>query len=103
SSYFAECLTPCTQAGRFENAIGRYRLHLGYGCWPVGIGVNTQLDNQNFQDSFVVVVVDAGQFYPLEMEICKSTLEIGMLWKKYWVNTLSQSPLSGPRRNFSKS
>ena len=45
------------QAGRLENAIGWYHSHPGYGCWLSGIDVNTQMNNQKFQDPFVAVVV----------------------------------------------
>jgi COP9 signalosome complex subunit 5 len=44
--------------------------------------------------------VHANQYYPLEVEIFKSSLDaelLGMLWNKYWVNTLSQSPLISNR------
>ena len=40
--------------------------------------------------------VHANQYYPLEVQIFKSSLDaelLGLLWNKYWVNTLSQSPL----------
>lgn len=40
--------------------------------------------------------VHANQYYPLDVQIFKSTLDtelLGLLWNKYWVNTLSQSPL----------
>ena len=40
--------------------------------------------------------VHASSYYPLEVQIFKSTLDdtlLGLLWNKYWVNTLSQSPL----------
>lgn len=40
--------------------------------------------------------VHANQYYQVEVEIFKSSLDtelLGMLWNKYWVNTLSQSPL----------
>ena len=40
--------------------------------------------------------VHANQYYQLDVEIFKSTLDndlLAMLWNKYWVNTLSQSPL----------
>lgn len=46
--------------------------------------------------------VHANQYYQLDVEIFKSSLDndlLAMLWNKYWVNTLSQSPLvsvSGP-------
>ena len=131
-----------TQVSRLENAIGWYHSHPGYGCWLSGIDVNTQMQNQKFQDPFVAVVIDpnrtisagkvdigafrtypenytpadlaggeyqsiplnkiedfgvhANQYYPLEVQIFKSSLDselLGLLWNKYWVNTLSQSAL----------
>ncbi|KAJ3512408.1 hypothetical protein NLJ89_g3542 [Agrocybe chaxingu] len=133
-------------AGRLENAIGWYHSHPGYGCWLSGIDVNTQINNQKFQDPFVAVVIDpnrtisagkvdigafrtypenytppnisqseyqsiplnkiedfgvhANQYYQLDVEIFKSSLDndlLAMLWNKYWVNTLSQSPLVSNR------
>ncbi|PFH47658.1 hypothetical protein AMATHDRAFT_197732 [Amanita thiersii Skay4041] len=44
--------------------------------------------------------VHANQYYSLSVEIFKSSLDddlLGMLWNKYWVNTLSQSPLISNR------
>ncbi|KAI0084710.1 Mov34-domain-containing protein [Irpex rosettiformis] len=44
--------------------------------------------------------VHANQYYPLEVQIFKSSLDselLGLLWNKYWVNTLSQSPLISNR------
>lgn len=40
--------------------------------------------------------VHANQYYPLEVQVFKSSLDselLGLLWNKYWVNTLSQSAL----------
>jgi COP9 signalosome complex subunit 5 len=40
--------------------------------------------------------VHARSYYPLEVSHFKSTLDtqlLELLWNKYWVNTLSQSPL----------
>ncbi|KAG8933569.1 COP9 signalosome catalytic subunit rri1 [Tulasnella sp. 418] len=40
--------------------------------------------------------VHADQYYSLDIQIFKSKLDnelLGLLWNKYWVNTLSQSPL----------
>ncbi|THH11961.1 hypothetical protein EW146_g7863 [Bondarzewia mesenterica] len=134
------------QAKRLEHAIGWYHSHPGYGCWLSGIDVDTQLNNQKFQDPFVAVVIDpnrtisagrvdigafrtfpenytppdasaseyqsiplskiedfgvhANQYYPLDVQIFKSSLDtelLGLLWNKYWVNTLSQSPLISNR------
>ncbi|KAK0522597.1 COP9 signalosome catalytic subunit rri1 [Tilletia horrida] len=44
--------------GRFENAVGWYHSHPGYGCWLSGIDVDTQRNNQMHQDPFVAVVID---------------------------------------------
>jgi len=44
--------------------------------------------------------VHAGQYYPLEVEVFKSALDevlLASLWNKYWVNTLSTSPLISNR------
>ncbi|KAI0311639.1 JAB1/Mov34/MPN/PAD-1 ubiquitin protease-domain-containing protein [Amylostereum chailletii] len=44
--------------------------------------------------------VHANQYYPLDVQIFKSSLDtelLGLLWNKYWVNTLSQSPLISNR------
>ncbi|KAJ6530028.1 JAB1/Mov34/MPN/PAD-1 ubiquitin protease-domain-containing protein [Mycena vulgaris] len=146
NEYMVEYIDKSEKAGRLENAIGWYHSHPGYGCWLSGIDVNTQLNNQKFQDPFVAVVIDpnrtisagkvdigafrtfpeghtasgggeseyqsiplskiedfgvhANQYYQLEVQIFKSALDtelLGMLWNKYWVNTLSQSPLISNR------
>jgi len=47
--------------------------------------------------------VHANQYYQLEVQIFKSSLEtqlLDLLWNKYWVNTLSQSPLISVRMLF---
>lgn len=44
--------------------------------------------------------VHANQYYQLDVQIFKSSLDaelLGLLWNKYWVNTLSQSPLISVR------
>ncbi|TFK65128.1 Mov34-domain-containing protein [Pluteus cervinus] len=146
NEYMVEYIQGSEKAGRLENAIGWYHSHPGYGCWLSGIDVNTQLNNQKFQDPFVAVVIDpnrtisagkvdigafrtypenytppnaasseyqsiplskiedfgvhANQYYQLDVEIFKSSLDtdlLAMLWNKYWVNTLSQSPLISNR------
>ncbi|KAJ6620644.1 JAB1/Mov34/MPN/PAD-1 ubiquitin protease-domain-containing protein [Mycena sp. CBHHK59/15] len=146
NEYMVEYIQGSEKAGRLENAIGWYHSHPGYGCWLSGIDVNTQLNNQKFQDPFVAVVIDpnrtisagkvdigafrtypenytppsaaaseyqsiplskiedfgvhANQYYQLDVEIFKSSRDtalLGMLWNKYWVNTLSQSPLISNR------
>jgi COP9 signalosome complex subunit 5 len=40
--------------------------------------------------------VHANQYYQLDVEVFTSSLDkelLGMLWNKYWVSTLGQSPL----------
>ena len=44
--------------GREENVVGWYHSHPGYGCWLSGIDVTTQMNNQQYQDPFVAVVID---------------------------------------------
>lgn len=34
--------------------------HPGYGCWLSGIDVNTQLNNQKYNDPYLAVVVGLG-------------------------------------------
>ncbi|KAF8908567.1 JAB1/Mov34/MPN/PAD-1 ubiquitin protease-domain-containing protein [Gymnopilus junonius] len=146
NEYMVEYISNNEKAQRLENAIGWYHSHPGYGCWLSGIDVNTQLNNQKFQDPFVAVVIDpnrtisagkvdigafrtypenytppnaasseyqsiplskiedfgvhANQYYQLDVEVFKSSLDndlLAMLWNKYWVNTLSQSPLVSNR------
>ena len=44
--------------GREENVVGWYHSHPGYGCWLSGIDVTTQMNNQQYQDPFIAIVVD---------------------------------------------
>ncbi|KAK0461144.1 JAB1/Mov34/MPN/PAD-1 ubiquitin protease-domain-containing protein [Desarmillaria tabescens] len=146
NEYMVEYMEGSNKAQRPEHAIGWYHSHPGYGCWLSGIDVNTQMNNQKYQDPFVAVVIDpnrtisagkvdigafrtypenykppstgsseyqsiplskiedfgvhANQYYQIDVEIFKSTLDnelLGLLWNKYWVNTLSQSPLISNR------
>jgi COP9 signalosome complex subunit 5 len=46
------------QVGRNENAVGWYHSHPGYGCWLSGIDVNTQMQNQQFQEPWLAIVID---------------------------------------------
>lgn len=142
NEYMVQYIQGSERVGRYENAVGWYHSHPGYGCWLSGIDVNTQMTNQKYQDPFVAVVIDpnrtisagkvdigafrtypesyvppdagsgeyqsiplskiedfgvhANQYYPLEVQVFKSSLDaelLGLLWNKYWVNTLSQSAL----------
>ncbi|KIJ63800.1 hypothetical protein HYDPIDRAFT_40823 [Hydnomerulius pinastri MD-312] len=152
NEYMVTYIQESEKVKRLENAIGWYHSHPGYGCWLSGIDVDTQMNNQQFQDPFVAVVVDpnrtisagkvdigafrtypkdytppssfstsssssseyqsiplskiedfgvhAERYYPLEVEVFKSSLDeelLGMLWNKYWVGTLSGSGLISNR------
>ena len=146
NEYMVQYIQGGERVGRYENAVGWYHSHPGYGCWLSGIDVNTQMTNQKYQDPFVAVVIDpnrtisagkvdigafrtypesytpqdagsgeyqsiplskiedfgvhANQYYPLEVQVFKSSLDaelLGLLWNKYWVNTLSQSALISVR------
>ncbi len=108
------------KVGRLEHAIGWYHSHPGYGCWLSGIDVSTQMVNQNYQEPFVAIVIDpvrtisagkvnlgafrtypkgykpSDEYYALDVTYFKSSLDgklLDSLWNKYWLNTLSSSPL----------
>lgn len=151
NEYIVQYLESCRNNGRPENALGWYHSHPGYGCWLSGIDVDTEMNNQQFQDPWVAVVVDpdrtisagkveigafrtfpkdykpaeiggdgyqtiplskiedfgahASRYYSLEISHFKSTLDahlLELLWNKYWVSTLSQSPLFTNREYSSK-
>jgi len=56
--YMAAYIESAKKVGRFENVIGWYHSHPGYGCWLSGIDVSTQLLHQQFEDPFLAVVID---------------------------------------------
>jgi len=47
--------------GKNEGVVGWYHSHPGYGCWLSGIDVNTQTENQKYQDPWAAVVIDPKQ------------------------------------------
>lgn len=55
--YMSSYMTLANDVNRPENVIGWYHSHPGYGCWLSGIDVDTQMQNQQFQDPFVAIVV----------------------------------------------
>ncbi|KAG1867220.1 JAB1/Mov34/MPN/PAD-1 ubiquitin protease-domain-containing protein [Suillus subalutaceus] len=126
NEYMVKYISESEKAKRLENAIGWYHSHPGYGCWLSGIDVG----HPNEQPALILVPfrtyppnytppnvsaseyqsiplskiedfgVHANQYYPLDVEVFKSSLDtelLGLLWNKYWVNTLSQSPLISNR------
>lgn len=56
--FMVEYLQGLKDVGRKENIVGWYHSHPGYGCWLSGIDVDTQFQNQQFQEPFLAVVVD---------------------------------------------
>lgn len=151
NEYVIRYLQSCKENKRYENIVGWYHSHPGYGCWLSGIDVATQI-TQQYQDPFLAVVIDpdrtisagkveigafrtypkdykptgssgeedyqtiplskiedfgahASQYYSLEISHYKSTLDsrlLELLWNKYWVTTLSQSPLFNNREYSNK-
>ncbi|KAJ6673807.1 hypothetical protein OIU85_012782 [Salix viminalis] len=104
-------------AGRLENAVGWYHSHPGYGCWLSGIDGKLRLGHSGhiqkgykppddpvseYQTIPLNKIEDFGvhckQYYSLDITYFKSSLDchlLDLLWNKYWVNTLSSSPLLG--------
>ena len=56
--YMAQFLSLGEAVSRPDNLVGWYHSHPGYGCWLSGIDVNTQMQNQTFQDPWLALVVD---------------------------------------------
>ncbi|KAJ6732138.1 hypothetical protein OIU79_003288 [Salix purpurea] len=102
------------EAGRLENAVGWYHSHPGYGCWLSGkveIGAFRTYPEgykppddpvSEYQTIPLNKIEDFGvhckQYYSLDITYFKSSLDchlLDLLWNKYWVNTLSSSPLLG--------
>lgn len=50
--------TQCDRVARYENIVGWYHSHPGYGCWLSGIDVETQSTHQTYEDPFLAIVVD---------------------------------------------
>lgn len=143
--YMVEFVEKSKQVGRQEHVVGWYHSHPGYGCWMSGIDCSTQMQNQQYLEPFLAIVIDpirtcaagkveigafrtfpegykppkqeneyqtiplnkiedfgvhANQYYSLDISFFKSSLDshmLDLLWNKYWVNTLSSSPLIGNR------
>jgi COP9 signalosome complex subunit 5 len=56
--YMVQYLEMGQEVGRTENAVGWYHSHPGYGCWLSGIDVGTQMQNQQYQEPWLAIVVD---------------------------------------------
>ncbi|CCH44733.1 COP9 signalosome complex subunit 5 [Wickerhamomyces ciferrii] len=69
--FMVQYLDSLKKTGRYENIVGWYHSHPGYGCWLSGIDVATQSLNQQFQDPYLAIVVDP------ERTIANGKVEIG--------------------------
>jgi COP9 signalosome complex subunit 5 len=58
NEYQVNYLEKLRQAGRDEVPVGWYHSHPGYGCWLSGIDVQTQAQQQAYQEPSVAVVID---------------------------------------------
>ena len=56
--YTADYIDKCEEVLRYENVVGWYHSHPGYGCWLSGIDVSTQQQYQMIQDPSIAIVVD---------------------------------------------
>ncbi|OCF33804.1 COP9 signalosome complex subunit 5 [Kwoniella heveanensis BCC8398] len=56
--YMVNFQTANEVAGKTDLLRGWYHSHPGYGCWLSGIDVNTQQNNQRFNDPYLAVVID---------------------------------------------
>jgi len=56
--YMCQYVATSEKVGKNDSVIGWYHSHPGFGCWLSGIDVNTQFNNQNFQDPYLAIVVD---------------------------------------------
>ncbi|KXZ43921.1 hypothetical protein GPECTOR_77g19 [Gonium pectorale] len=119
--YMVDFLDTNKAVHRLENAVGWYHSHPGYGCWLSGIDVNTQVELGAFRtypkdykpadegpseyqtiplDKIEDFGVHAKSYYPLDVTFFKSSTDshlLDLLWNKYWVSTLSASPLLANR------
>ncbi|ODV96715.1 hypothetical protein PACTADRAFT_20899, partial [Pachysolen tannophilus NRRL Y-2460] len=69
--FMVQYLDNLKKLNRFENIVGWYHSHPGYGCWLSGIDVATQSLNQQFQDPYLAVVIDP------ERTMANKRVEIG--------------------------
>lgn len=56
--YMVQYIDTSDKVGKSDAVVGWYHSHPGFGCWLSGIDVNTQFNNQNFQDPYLSIVVD---------------------------------------------
>jgi len=56
--YMVQYTEMSERIGKISGVVGWYHSHPGMGCWLSLIDVNTQFNNQNFQDPYLAIVVD---------------------------------------------
>ena len=56
--YMVKYTDTIRSVGRQENVLGWYHSHPDYGCWLSGIDCDTQMQNQQYQDPYLAIVVD---------------------------------------------
>ncbi|ODV91776.1 hypothetical protein CANCADRAFT_11297, partial [Tortispora caseinolytica NRRL Y-17796] len=56
--YMVQYIAHFNRSSTRGNIVGWYHSHPGYGCWLSGIDVDTQSQNQEFQDPFIAIVID---------------------------------------------
>lgn len=85
--FMVDYLDSLKKTGRYENIVGWYHSHPGYGCWLSGIDVGTQSLNQRFQDPYLAIVVDP------ERTIANGKVEIGAFrtYPQEYVDRLNHS------------
>lgn len=69
--YMVQYLDSLHSVGRKDSILGWYHSHPSYGCWLSRIDVETQRQNQTFQDPFLAIVVDPNR------TVANSEVEIG--------------------------
>jgi COP9 signalosome complex subunit 5 len=56
--YMVQYIETSEKVNKNDAVVGWYHSHPGFGCWLSGIDVNTQFNNQSFQDPYLSIVVD---------------------------------------------
>lgn len=98
-------------SGKRPQIVGWYHSHPGYGCFLSRIDINTQSQNQQFQDPFVAIVIDPiktrekgvteigafrtknNQFVTLEVTYFSSKLDAPLLTsldREKWIKAITE-------------
>lgn len=113
--YIVQYLTSLRKVGRNENIVGWYHSHPGYGCWLSRIDIDTQMQNQAFQDPFLAVVIDPlatsatkhveigafrtteNDYYRLPISYFTTKFDTATVTAQTWPEAFSRAELSRPR------